>query len=434
MKIGVIGAGWVGVTTAATLAHLGHDVRCSDINAERVAKLQKGELTFFEPGLAELLQSGLQSGRLMFTADNEAVVGHGEVIFACVDTPPQVDGAADLSQVISVARDFAKWHEPESIFVIKSTVPAGTCRKISHLIAENGAIAGNAMSFFVAANPEFLAESTAVRDTLQPSRIVIGADDEQTQQRVRAVFAPMLSTAGNEDLAIVLTDTASAEIIKCASNAYLANRISFVNEVANYAVAVGADPFEVARGMSFDKRIGQVRPGVGFGGGCFPKDVRSLLHEGAAVGVPLTILEQAAAVNQRQRERLFNLLSEALGGVAGKRIAILGLAFKPNTDDIREAPAMYFIERLLKEGANVVMYDPRAGKKMSRQFPQAELATTLVDALTAAEAAVALTEWDEFTQFSLEEMQKIMSGRLLIDGRGVWSSSSAASLGFDLLR
>lgn len=433
MKVGVIGAGWVGVTTAATLAHLGHDVLCSDIHADRAAKLQSGALSFYEPGLEDLLNEGLKAERLRFTASNQDVCAHAEVVFVCVDTPAMADGAADLSQVMAVARDFAKWHAANSIFVIKSTVPAGTCKKITQLIQEASTVSGNRATFTVATNPEFLAESTAVRDSLQPSRVVIGSDDEPTRIRLKEIFVPLISQSLKE-IPFVLTDATSAEIIKCASNAYLATRISFVNEIANYAVAVGADPFEVATGMSLDPRIGQVRPGVGFGGGCFPKDVRSLLHEGSGAGMPMTILEQADRVNRQQRERLYNLLVEALGAVVGKRVAVLGLAFKPNTDDIREAPALYFIEHLLADGADVRMYDPRAGKKMARQFSTAKLAATLTEAIDQADAVVVLTEWDEFINYSLEDLKMRMRGNIVIDGRGVWPAGEVVANGFVLRR
>lgn len=434
MKIGVIGAGWVGVTTAATLAHLGHDVVCSDIHAERVAKLQGGALSFYEPGLEELLKEGLESLRLNFTASNEEVCRHAEIVFVCVDTPASPDGAADLSQVMAVARDFAKWHTENSIFVIKSTVPAGTCRKMTQLITEASAMSGNTGSFAVATNPEFLAESTAVRDSLQPSRVVIGADDVATRNRVKEVFAP-LTEKSNKEIPFMLTDATSAEIIKCASNAYLATRISFVNEIANYAVAVGGDPYEVTRGMSFDPRIGNVRPGVGFGGGCFPKDVRSLLHEGAQAGAPFSILEKASEVNQAQRERLYGLLRSTLDEkLRGKKIAVLGLAFKPNTDDIREAPAQYFIEHLLAEGAEVQMYDPKAGKKMARQFSSAKLCSTLSEAIDGTDAVVVLTEWDEFSAYSLNELKSRMRGSLVVDGRGVWPVKELIKLGFEVCR
>ncbi len=426
MKIGVVGAGWVGVTTAVTLAHLGHEVQCSDIHEARVKKLQGGSLSFFEPGLEELMKEGLLNNRLFFTVSNKEVMQHAGVVFVCVDTPPKDDGSADLSQVAMVARDFAKWHLPRAVFVIKSTIPTGTCKKMTALIKEEATVARNTEFFTVAANPEFLAESTAVRDALNPSRIVLGVPDEATAERLKQVLTPLISQGSP----LLVTDCLSAEIIKGASNAYLATRISFVNEVANYAVALGADPQEVARGMGLDPRIGRLRPGVGYGGGCFPKDVRSLLHEGLVAGTPLTILERVTKVNEEQRERLYGLLSEALGGVNEKRVAILGAAFKPNTDDIREAPAVFFVERLLTEGAKVTVYDPRAGQKMAQKFTQVILASSALSAITEADAVVLLTEWEEFMNLSLREMHHLMRGNVLVDGRGVWAQIAARQSGF----
>lgn len=417
MVISVIGAGWVGVITAAVLADLGHTVTCADVNAERIAQLQRGEAPFFEPGLSELLQRALASGRLQFTLDTAGATALAEVIFCCVNTPTDETGKTNLSAVEAVARVFANSHMQGAVLVIKSTVPAGTAAHVRQLIIET---AGR-HDFTIASNPEFLAESTAIRDTLTPSRIVIGADDAATFESVRQVYEPIIARGAK----VFGCDCATAEVIKTASNSFLATKISFMNEIANYCNAVGADPMGVAQGMALDPRIGNVRPGVGYGGGCFPKDVRALIGEGECAATPLTVLQATHAANYRQRTRLYDRMAAVLGGVKGKRVAILGLAFKPKTDDTREAPAMTFIDRLLAEGASVVAYDPQV-KTVTQPIVVAQ---TALAACRGADAVVALCEWPEFSELDLAAMQQAMTGSVLVDGRYLWSRSTVEKVG-----
>jgi UDPglucose 6-dehydrogenase len=417
MQIAIIGAGWVGVVTAAAFADLGHTVWCADLNATRIQQLNHGEAPFFEPGLSDLLTRALASGRLYFTDDNQKAMETAEVVFCCVNTPTGEDGVTDLSAVRAVAQDFSQHHLAGAVFVIKSTVPAGTAEKVRQLIG------GDAV---IASNPEFLAESTAIRDTLTPSRVVIGADETATIEIVKRVYEPIIASGAP----VFTCDCATAEVIKTASNSFLATRISFINEIANYCNTVGADPMGVAQGMGLDPRIGNVRPGVGYGGGCFPKDVKALLQEGSRVDSPLTVLQATHEANYRQRTLLFDRIRQALGDVAGKRIAVLGLAFKPKTDDVRDAPALTLIEALLDAGATVAAYDPQV-KSLPQQF--ASNITFAPDALTCAstaDAVVLMCEWPEFQDLDLNVLKAQMSGSVLVDGRYMWSRKNAEALGF----
>ncbi len=418
MQIAILGAGWVGVTTAAALAKMGHTVLCSDIDEAKVQRLNRGDISFFEPGLTELVREGIAAERLRFVSSNEAAL-HGSVAaFSCVNTPSQADGSANVSALTATANDFARHHEPGAVFVIKSTVPPGTCEKMRAVIATQ-----STKVFFVAANPEFLAESTAVRDVLTPHRLIVGSDDAVATEVLRQVFKPFV----DQGTSLVETDCKSAEVIKCAANSYLATRISFMNEVANYCEAIGANAADVALGIGLDPRIGKVRPGIGYGGGCFPKDVRSLLHEGRQAEHPLTVLEAAHAVNEAQGERLFKRLQQAMGNLQGKRIAVWGLAFKPNTDDIRVAPAVIMVERLIAAGAHVVAYDPKVKSLPSVKI---EYAPDALSAAAQADALMLLTEWAEFSDISLTQLAEQMSGKVLADGRYFWSKKEALILGF----
>ena len=417
MQISIIGAGWVGVVTAAAFADIGHTVCCADVNAERIAKLNTGEVPFFEPGLSELLTRALASGRLQFTTSNEEAMKTAEVVFCCVNTPTGNDGVTDLTAVMSVAKDFVSYHGADAVFVIKSTVPAGTAAEVRRLIGPDARIASN---------PEFLAESTAIRDTMTPSRIVIGADESITSDIVKRVYEPIIATGAR----VFACDCATAEVIKTASNSFLATRISFMNEIANYCNRVGADPMGVAEGMGLDPRIGSVRPGVGYGGGCFPKDVQALLSEGQRTGSTLTVLQSAHEANYRQRTLLYDRMLAMLDGVKGKRIAIFGLAFKPKTDDIRDAPAMTFVARLIADGATVTAYDPEVKASKLAAYPELVLSPNELEAARGADAVALMCEWPEFREIDLKALQLVMNGRVLVDGRYVWSRKVVEALGF----
>jgi UDPglucose 6-dehydrogenase len=421
MELAIIGAGWVGVTTAAAFADIGHTVVCADLNAERITQLNLGEVPFFEPGLSELLQKALASGRLKFTTSNEEAIKAGEIVFCCVNTPTSPDGSTDLNAVTQVARAFAKDHRDGAVFVIKSTVPAGTAATMRRVVAET-----SQRPFAIGSNPEFLAESTAIRDTMTPSRLVLGADEPETIEKMKHVYEPIIANGAR----VFTSDCATAEVVKTASNSFLATRISFINEIANYANQVGADPMGVAQGMGMDPRIGAVRPGVGYGGGCFPKDVQALIGEGERAGTPFTVLKAAHTTNYLQRTRLYDRLSAALGGVAGKKITIFGLAFKPKTDDVRDAPAITLIDRLLKEGAQVVAYDPQVKPTIVNEHRGLVMASTALDAAKDADAVVLMCEWQEFQEIDLKSLQQVMKGRVLVDGRYIWSKKVVEALGF----
>ncbi len=426
MQIAVIGAGWVGVTTATVLADLGHTVMCADLDAERITKLNAGEVPFFEPGLFDLLAQALSSGRLTFTSHNADAIAVAEIVFCCVDTPTDIRGVANLKAVFSVTQDFAAHHANGAVFVIKSTVPAGTAVLVRQAIDRVDRGAGRDGSSAVASSPEFLAESTAILDALTPSRIVIGADEPTTIETVKRVYEQMIERG----VPVFTCTNATAEVIKTASNSFLATRISFMNEIANYCQLAGADPIGVAAGMGLDPRIGSIRPGAGYGGGCFPKDVQALLSESERVGSPLTVLRSAHEANYRQRVLLFDRLSLALEGVRGKRIAVFGLAFKPKTDDVRDAPALTLIDHLLAEGAHVVAYDPEVKPSQLVARAELEFASSGLDAARDADAVVFMCEWQEFQALDLNALRQTMRGRVFLDARYIWSRQTIESVGF----
>lgn len=427
MKIAVIGAGWVGVTTAATLASLGHNIICADVNVSRIQKLQAGEVPFFEPGLLDLLTEGIRAERITFTGNNRDAITSAEVVFCCVNTPTGNDGITDIKALVAVAKDFARHHAPQAVFVIKSTVPGGTAKKIQDLITEDATLTNHDGGFGIASNPEFLAESTAVTDALRPARLVIGTNDLSALETMKRVYAPMLE----QGIKLFSSDCTTAEVVKTAANSFLATRVSFINEVANYCNAVGADPMSVALGMGLDPRIGMMRPGVGYGGGCFPKDVQALLTEAERQHTPMTVLQATHQANYRQRQLLYGRLRQALGDdVAGKQVAILGVAFKPKTDDIRDAPALTFIENLLADGARVVAYDPKVKSRLVREYSGLGWASSALQAITGAHAIVLMCEWQEFVDLDMTTVKKLMAGQVVVDGRYVWSRQTLEELGF----
>lgn len=421
MQLAIIGAGWVGVTTAAVFADIGHTVICADLNVERIQQLSTGQVPFFEPGLPTLLKQSLASGRLSFTANNAEAIKQAELVFCCVSTPTSVDGRTDLNAITQVAQVFAQNHRAGAVLVIKSTVPAGTAATLRGYITES-----SQQPFAVASNPEFLAESTAIHDSITPSRIVIGADEPATIDMIKRVYEPIIKNGAQ----VFTSDCTTAEVIKTASNSFLATRISLMNQIANYAVQVGADPMGVAVGMGLDLRIGMVRPGVGYGGGCFPKDVEALLGEGERAGTVFTVLQAAQTANYFQRTRIYDRLSAALGGVTGKRIAIFGLAFKPKTDDVRDSPAVTLVDQLLHDGAQVVGYDPQVKSTIVNEHPGLVMATSALEAASGVDAVVLMCEWPEFKELDLSSLKQSMKGRILVDGRYAWSKKIVEEKGF----
>ena len=416
--VGVIGVGYVGLVTAACLAELGHHVVCRDIVPERVAMLQRGEVPIHEPGVPELLQRNAE--RLTFTLDMEDVFRDARIAIICVDTPPTASGDADLSRVEAVIEALPASAEG-AVLVMKSTVPVGTGNRVrSELDARGREDVG------YVSNPEFLREGSAVADFRQPDRVVVGGDRPEDVERVARLYQDL-------NAPILTTDIASAEMIKLASNAFLATKISFVNEIANVCERVGADVEEVARGMGMDSRIGQsfLRPGIGYGGSCFPKDVTALKQLAGNTGYSFQLLASVIEVNELQKRRVIGKLQDRLGSLRGRRVALLGLAFKPHTDDMREASSIVLASRLIAEGASVVAFDPVAAERARGVLPEAvEIAGSMLAAVTDADAVVIVTEWPEFRAVLSSEVHAAMRGPLIVDGRNLLDPSEAVAAGF----
>ncbi len=412
--IGVIGVGWVGLVTASCFAELGHRVWAVDIDEQKIETLTAGgSLPIHEPGLPEVVSKNRE--RLHFGTEIGEVLEHCRLLFCCVDTPPTYSGDADLSRVEAVVAALPE--DSEHALVMKSTVPAGT----------GAAIRRGKPGLAYVSCPEFLKEGSAVTDFMQPDRVVVGAepDAEWAAEMVAAAYAPL----GGE---LVRTDVASAEMIKLASNAFLATKISFINEIANVCEGVGADVREVARGMGLDQRIGPsfLQAGIGYGGSCFPKDTTALKQLAGNTGYHFQLLTSVIEVNELQKRRVISKLTKHLGSLAGKRIALLGLAFKPNTDDMREASSLVLSARLKGEGANVVAYDPVAEAPAAELLPSVELRGSAAEALEGADAAVLVTEWPEFAELDWQGLAKTMSNPLIVDGRNFLDPARLRAAGF----
>jgi UDPglucose 6-dehydrogenase len=412
--IAVIGVGWVGLVTAACFAELGHEVWARDIVPEKVDALSRGEVPIHEPGLPELVEKNAE--RLHFTTDMAEVLDNSQLLFVCVDTPPTYSGDADLSRVEAVIGELGE--SSDHALVMKSTVPVGTGRAIERR--------SNGLGYV--SNPEFLKEGSAVQDFMHPDRVVVGAnsDSDGYADRVAALYEPL-------DGEIVRTDVASAEMIKLASNAFLATKISFINEIANVSEELGADVREVARGMGLDDRIGPkfLEAGLGFGGSCFPKDVQALKQLAGNTGYHFQLLTAVVEVNELQKRRTISKLQKHLGPLPGKEIALLGVAFKPNTDDVREATSLVLAGRLAGEGASVRAYDPVAGRKAEHMLAGARIADSALDALDGADAAVLVTEWPEFKELDWTgEVKKRMRVPLVVDGRNFLDREALVAAGF----
>jgi len=412
--VGVIGVGWVGLVTAACFAELGHPVIARDILPEKVEALSRGELTIHEPGLGELLRRNAE--RIAFTTDMAELLAGARLLFTCVDTPPTYSGDADLSRVRSVVAELSA--DSDHVLVMKSTVPAGTGESIRRDLP--------GLSYVSC--PEFLKEGTAVKDFMNPDRVVIGSDpgDEESAAAVEALYKPL----GGE---ILHTDVASAEMIKLASNAFLATKISFINEIANVCEEVGADVGQVAQGMGLDERIGSsfLRAGIGYGGSCFPKDVSALKMLAGNTGYHFQLLTSVIEVNELQKRRVVGKLEKHLGSLIGKRIALLGLAFKPDTDDMREASSLVLAARLQGEGAEVVAYDPVAAERAQTLLGSVEMAGSALEALEGADAAVLVTEWGEFAELDWAEAAAKMTRAFVVDGRNFLDPEALVAAGFE---
>lgn len=425
MRIAMIGTGYVGLVSGAGFSDFGHEVTCVDINAERVAMLLRNEIPIYEPGLGDLVKKNAKVGRLKFTTDLASAVKGAQLAMIAVGTPSADDGSADLSAVFEAARQIGQAIESFTVIVTKSTVPVGTAAKIREIVASV-----TKHPFAVASCPEFLKEGAAVNDFLKPDRVVIGADDPQAVAVLRDAYKGVMRTGDR----VIVMDIASAELTKYAANAMLATRISFMNELARLAELVGADIDAIRKGLGSDPRIGNkfLFAGAGFGGSCFPKDLRALRHTAKQLDVPLTVVDAVERANERQKRLLGERVIAQLGNrLEGSRIAIWGLAFKPETDDIRESPALNLIQQVVGAGARVVGYDPAAMPNISAQLGDAiELAEEPYAATVGADALVLVTEWHEFRHPDFARLATNMRQRNLFDGRNQWSSEEARAAGF----
>ncbi len=425
MHISVIGTGYVGLVTGACFAEFGLNVTCMDTNEVRIANLAKGDVPFYEPGLAELVAKGLRERRLSFTTDIARAVDQALVIFIAVGTPAQSDGAADLSYVEEVGRGIARHMTGYKVIATKSTVPVGTGERLRAVIEASQL---EPCRFDIVSNPEFLREGSAIEDFLRPNRVVLGADSPQAIAIMRDLYRPLYLI----ETPFVITDIPTAEMIKYASNAFLATKVSFINEIANLCELVGADVQVVAKAMGLDQRIGAkfLHAGPGFGGSCFPKDTAALIQMGEKVGYELEIPRAVARVNERQRQRMVDKIREAVGGLAGKTIGLLGLSFKPNTNDLREAPALTIAERLLKEGARLRAYDPAALEEAAKTLSGLIPCTDAYDAAQDADALVLVTEWNQFRNLDLDRIRAALRQPIFVDLRNVYEPGAMAARGF----
>jgi UDPglucose 6-dehydrogenase len=426
MKIAVVGTGYVGLVLGACLAENGNAVACVDKDQAKVDTLLAGQMPIYEPGLEELVRRNVQEERLSFTTDLPAAVEASAIVFIAVGTPQGEDGSADLRHVMSVARDIGHAMNKYTIVVDKSTVPVGTARKVREAIAKE-----TEQPFAVLSNPEFLKQGAAVEDSMKPDRVVVGVDpgDERAGEVMRELYAPFTRTGAP----ILMMDTTSAELCKYAANAILATRISFMNEIANVCELVGADVDHVRKAMGSDRRIGSsfLFPGVGYGGSCFPKDVAALLRSAQDRGYDFQILHAVESVNQAQKQRLVAKMERHFTSLAGKTIALWGLAFKPRTDDMREAPAIPIIERLIERGATVRAYDPAAAPVARRIFgDRIALCERSYDALSGADALAIVTEWNEFREPDFDKIRSLLKSPVVFDGRNIYSPEHMRALGF----
>ncbi len=429
MNIAVVGTGYVGLVSGTCFAEMGSKVTCVDVNADKIEKLKRGEMPIYEPELEELVKRNVAYGRLNFTTDLTEVLDDVEVVFSAVGTPPDEDGSADLQYVLAVARQFGQAIKKYTILVTKSTVPVGTAKKVKAVIQEELQKRGVDIPFDVASNPEFLKEGAAIKDFMSPDRVVVGTESKQAEEVLAKLYQPFLI----QNFRVIFMDIPSAEMTKYAANAMLATRISFMNEIANLCERVGANVDSVRRGIGTDTRIGAkfLYAGCGYGGSCFPKDVKALVHTGSDYGYQMKLVEAVEAVNEKQKTVVYDKLLNIVGSVKGKTIAVLGLSFKPETDDMREAPSLVVIENLLKDGSKVRVFDPIAMTECKRRLgDKVTYCTDMYDAAVDAEALLLMTEWRQFRMPSWGVLKKVMKGNAVIDGRNIYNRSELESLGF----
>lgn len=422
-KICVVGTGYVGLVTGTCFADLGNDVTCLDVDHIRIDKLNQGEMPIYEPGLEQLVEQNVHSGRLTFSTDYKKALQNAEYAFIAVGTPSGTDGEADLQYVRSAAESIADIVDWPIVVINKSTVPVGTGDWVADIITQKRS--GRPLDFSVVSNPEFLREGSAISDFMTPDRVVLGSLKKEAAQKVAFLYQSLRCT-------IMITDLRTAEMIKYASNAFLATRISFINEIANMCEELGADVTEVARGMGLDKRIGPsfLDAGLGWGGSCFPKDVKALEHMAVLHGTQPQLLQAVMEINRNQRRRAVMKLRKALGSLNDKTIGVLGLSFKPNTDDIRESPSLEIIHLLQNEGAHVRAYDPQAMENVAKVSPNTKLCESPYQVAEGADALLLATHWNEFKQLDFTRIHSLMRQPVLLDGRNLWDAEPLRALGF----
>jgi UDPglucose 6-dehydrogenase len=432
MKLAIVGAGYVGLVTAACFAEMGNEVMCVDADGAKIDGLKQGRIPIYEPGLEDFVRRNLAEKRLYFTTDLASAVQKSLIIFIAVGTPQDRDGSADLSAVLAVAREIGRHLNGYKVVVEKSTVPVGTAQLVRQAITEELQARGVEYEFDVVSNPEFLKEGTAIDDFMKPDRIVVGCDDVRVAELMKELYAPFVRTHHP----IIIMDVVSAELTKYAANAFLATKISFINEMANICALTGANISMVRQGIGSDPRIGHLFlfPGLGYGGSCFPKDMQALIHTARSRGYIPRLLEAAEAINQDQRQNFVNLIRRYFDDqLAGRTLAVWGLSFKPGTDDVREAPALTVISRLVELGAAIQAYDPQAmqtAREALGNHPQVTYAASSYEALKGAEALIINTEWTSFREPDFERMKSLMKNAVIFDGRNLYNPVKMAKLGF----
>ncbi len=426
MNIAVIGTGYVGLVTGACFAEFGVDVTCVDVDISKVDKLNEGVIPIYEPGLDTIVEKNVEAGRLHFTTDIKIAVEKALVVFLAVGTPPQADGTPDMSYYRQAAKDVAQAMNGYKVLVTKSTVPVGTGKWLKEFVSENLA---TPTEFGVASNPEFLREGAAITDFMRPDRVVIGSNEQRAIDVMKDLYRPLYLI----ETPIIITSLEAAELIKYAANAFLATKITFINEIANLCDAIGCDVHDVARGMGMDNRIGRkfLHPGPGYGGSCFPKDTRALTTVADQFGVETLIVDAVIEANERQRDAMIPKIEKMAGSLPGKQIGVLGLSFKPETDDMRESPATDIIKELIKRGASVKAYDPVAMPEAKHVLPEIEYAVDEYDAITGADIMVIITEWNQFRALDMEKVKQLLKAPKIVDLRNVYEPSDMRELGFE---
>lgn len=433
MNIAIVGTGYVGLVTGTCFSEMGAHVTCVDVDEQKIEDLKRGIIPIYEPGLETLVHKNTKSGRLQFTTRLEDVINHVDIVFSAVGTPPDEDGSADLKYVLEVARNIGRHLNHYIVVVTKSTVPVGTAKKVKAVIEEELQKRGANVEFDVASNPEFLKEGNAVKDFMSPDRVVVGVDSERARKLMARLYKPFMIVSDR----LIFTDIASAEMIKYAANSMLATRISFMNDIANLCELVGADVNMVRKGIGSDTRIGKkfLYAGCGYGGSCFPKDVKALIKTAANMGYPMRVLQAVEEVNADQKLVLYKKIVNHFGGkeqLKGKVVALWGLAFKPETDDMREAPSLVLIDKLIKAGAIVKVYDPVAMNECRRRLGDSvTYAQDMYDAVDGADALMLVTEWKELRMPNVNKLLDNMRGRLILDGRNILDAEELQQAGFE---